>query len=69
MKTLTCSQVVWDRDNGGYVGKRGDGNYLKRKSSMLRGPRNVFVNEWRPPAEVFKQSTEGSKFSSCLDFR
>lgn len=65
--TILGGKVVWDRDNGGYVGKRGDGNYLKRESSMLRGPRNVFVNEWKPPAEVFEQSTRASKFSSCLD--
>lgn len=50
--TILRGKVVWNRDNGGYVGKRGDGKYLERESSLMPGSRNVFVNEWRPPTEV-----------------
>lgn len=47
--TILRGQVVWDRDQGGLAGKMGDGKYIKRTGSLLPGPRNVFVNEWRPP--------------------
>jgi dihydropyrimidinase len=47
--TLLRGQVVWDRDNAGLMGNIGDGQYHKRTASTLPGPRNVFVNEWRPP--------------------
>jgi dihydropyrimidinase len=47
--TLLKGKVVWDRDNRGLVGKVGDGQFIKRTASTLPGPRNVFVNEWRPP--------------------
>lgn len=47
--TLLRGQVVWERDRTGLVGKKGDGKYLKRTGSLLQGPRNIFVNEWRPP--------------------
>lgn len=60
--TILRGKVVWNRDEGGYVGKKGDGNYLERESSALPGPRNVFVNEWRPPTEVIAK--EVSKASN-----
>ena len=47
--TMLRGQIVWDRDGEGLVGKVGDGKYIKRIGSSLPGPRNVFVNEWRPP--------------------
>jgi dihydropyrimidinase len=47
--TLLRGHVVWDRDGKGLVGSVGDGKYHKRAASSLSGPRNVFVNEWRPP--------------------
>jgi len=47
--TMLRGKVVWDRDGGGFVGKSGDGKYIKRTASTLAGPRGVFVNEWRPP--------------------
>jgi dihydropyrimidinase len=47
--TLLRGQVVWERDRAGLVGKKEDGKYLKRTGSLLQGPRNIFVNEWRPP--------------------
>ena len=47
--TILRGQLVWHRDRGGLVGKMGDGKYIKRTPSLLPGPRNVFVNEWRPP--------------------
>jgi dihydropyrimidinase len=48
--TVLRGKVVWDRDNGGLLGVSGDGNFLRRGKSLLPGPRNVFVNEWIPPA-------------------
>jgi dihydropyrimidinase len=48
--TLLRGKVVWDKDNGGFLGKMGDGTYIKRTASTLAGPRNVFVNEWVPPS-------------------
>jgi dihydropyrimidinase len=47
--TILRGNVVWDRDGKGLVGKMGDGEYNRRTESRLPGPRNVFVNEWRPP--------------------
>lgn len=47
--TMLRGKIVWNRDEGGYVGVKGDGLYLKRTASTLAKPRNVFVNEWRPP--------------------
>lgn len=51
--TLLRGKVVWNRDEGGFVGKAGQGQYLKREASSLPGPRNVFVNEWRPPTQIY----------------
>ena len=47
--TILRGKIVWNRDDGGLLGERGYGNYIKRSESTLRGPRDVFVNEWRPP--------------------
>ncbi|KAF8231662.1 dihydropyrimidinase [Tricholoma matsutake] len=47
--TLLKGKVMWNRENGGLVGTVGDGQFIKRAASTLPGPRNVFVNEWRPP--------------------
>lgn len=47
--TVLRGAIVWNRDKDGLVGAKHYGNYIKRGSSLLRGPRNVFVNEWRPP--------------------
>ncbi|KAL1847730.1 hypothetical protein Plec18167_009302 [Paecilomyces lecythidis] len=47
--TMLRGKIVWNRDEGGYVGVKGDGIYLKRAASTLAKPKNVFVNEWRPP--------------------
>jgi len=47
--TILGGKCVWDKENGGFLGKVGDGSYIKRTSSTLRGPRGVFVNEWVPP--------------------
>ncbi|KAF8240234.1 dihydropyrimidinase [Tricholoma matsutake] len=47
--TLLKGKVVWNRENGGVIGRAGDGQFIKRATSALPGSRNVFVNEWRPP--------------------
>ena len=46
--TILRGMMVWDREGKGLVGKMGVGQYVKRTASSLPGPRNVFVNEWRP---------------------
>lgn len=46
--TILRGKVVWDRDNGGLLGKMGDGVFLKRGRSTLSKPRDVFVNDFRP---------------------
>lgn len=48
--TVLRGEVVWNRDRGGLVGQKGGGQYIQREKSSLRGPRNLFVNEWRPPS-------------------
>ena len=48
--TILRGKVVWDRDGVGLTGTKGDGQYIERGTSALPGSRNVFVNEWRPPA-------------------
>lgn len=44
--TILRGKVVFDRDNGGLVGKIGYGKFLKRKTSLLQGPLN---SEWALP--------------------
>ena len=46
--TILRGKVVWDKDGKGLVGQMGDGRYINRVGSLLPGPRNVFVNEWKP---------------------
>ena len=36
--TILRGQLVWDRDNGGVVGKKGFGKFLEREVSSLAGP-------------------------------
>jgi dihydropyrimidinase len=33
--TILGGQIVWDRDNGGIVGKKGQGRFLKRKPGTV----------------------------------
>lgn len=42
--TVLRGEVVWDKDNGGLVGSKGYGKFLKRGVSALAGPRND--GEW-----------------------
>lgn len=42
--TILRGQVVWDRDGGGLLGKKGYGKFLKRGKSSLPGPREE--GEW-----------------------
>ncbi|KAL1955612.1 hypothetical protein VTO42DRAFT_8415 [Malbranchea cinnamomea] len=46
--TILRGKVVWDRNNGGIVGQKGNGHFLKRGFSTLSKPREIFVNEFRP---------------------
>ncbi|KAJ0423188.1 hypothetical protein BJY00DRAFT_278874 [Aspergillus carlsbadensis] len=46
--TILRGKVVWNRDEGGILGKKSDGAYLKRGRSTLSRPREVFVNEFNP---------------------
>jgi dihydropyrimidinase len=42
--TILRGEVVWDRDNGGLVGKKGYGKFVARGKSSLAGPRKE--GEW-----------------------
>ena len=42
--TILRGEVVWDRDGGGLLGKKGQGVFLERGKSTLPGPRNP--GEW-----------------------
>ncbi|CEL03866.1 Putative Dihydropyrimidinase [Aspergillus calidoustus] len=46
--TILRGKVVWNRDEGGILGEKSDGGYLKRGRSTLSRPREVFVNEFNP---------------------
>ncbi|KAG2413077.1 hypothetical protein HFD88_010636 [Aspergillus terreus] len=46
--TILRGKVVWNRDQGGVIGRKGDGMFLKRGKSSLSRPRGVFVNEFDP---------------------
>jgi dihydropyrimidinase len=48
--TILRGKVVWDREQGGIVGQKGYGEFLKRGVSTLSRPREKFVNEFRPHA-------------------
>lgn len=41
--TILRGEVVWDKDNGGLLGKKGYGRFVKRGVSTLPGSRN---KEW-----------------------
>ncbi|KAK9457773.1 D-hydantoinase [Dipodascopsis uninucleata] len=45
--TILRGMIVWDRDNN-KIGPQGYGKFVKRTGNMLRQPRDVWVNEWRP---------------------
>jgi dihydropyrimidinase len=44
--TVLRGQVVWDRENGGLVGKKGYGKFLERGASSLAG--SVSKEDWSP---------------------
>lgn len=46
--TILRGKVVWDRDGEGIKGLKGEGRFLKRGSSTLGKPRDIWVNEFRP---------------------
>lgn len=46
--TILRGKIVWDRDGAGLMGVKGDGRFLKRGSSTLSKPRDIWVNDWRP---------------------
>ena len=46
--TIVRGQVVYSRDQGGVVGSKHSGRFLKRGVSTLSKPREVFVNEFHP---------------------
>lgn len=48
--TILRGRVVWNRDEGGILGRKGNGEFLKRGKSSLSRPRGVFVNEFDPYA-------------------
>lgn len=45
--TLLRGRVVWDRDNGGLLGEKGYGQFVKREQSALAKPR--MKGEWQLP--------------------
>jgi dihydropyrimidinase len=45
--TLLRGKVVWDKENGGLVGVKGYGRFVKRGTSALKGPR--MEGEWEIP--------------------
>ncbi|KAF2002467.1 D-hydantoinase [Amniculicola lignicola CBS 123094] len=45
--TLLRGEVVWDKENGGLLGKKGYGKFVRRDGSSLAGPRNK--GEWEIP--------------------
>jgi dihydropyrimidinase len=45
--TLLRGKVVWDKENGGLVGVKGYGRFVKRGTSALNGPRTD--GEWEIP--------------------
>lgn len=46
--TLIRGSVVWARNEGGIVGEKEYGKFVKRGKAGLRQPRNKFENEWIP---------------------
>lgn len=51
--TLLRGKVVWDRENGGLLGEKGYGKFIKREASSLAKPRNA--GDW----EIFEDGTFG----------
>jgi len=46
--TISRGKVVWARDEGGVVGDKSHGKFVKRVKNSLRQPRGKFENEWIP---------------------
>ena len=42
--TILRGEVIWDKENGGLLGKKGYGQFIPRDKSSLTGPRNE--GEW-----------------------
>jgi dihydropyrimidinase len=42
--TLLRGKVVWDKENGGLLGQKGYGKFIKREASSLAKPRHA--GEW-----------------------
>lgn len=46
--TIVRGTIVWARDEGGIVGNKTQGKFVRRIKAGLRQPRNKFENEWVP---------------------
>ncbi|RFU24412.1 hypothetical protein B7463_g11927, partial [Scytalidium lignicola] len=46
--TISRGDIVYARDEGGIVGSKAHGKFVKRIKGGLRQPRNKFENEWIP---------------------
>lgn len=46
--TFVRGNLVWARDEGGIVGEKTQGQFVRRIRTGLRQPRNKFENEWIP---------------------
>lgn len=46
--TISRGQIVWARDEGGVVGTKEHGRFVRRVKNGLKQPRGRFENEWIP---------------------
>ncbi|GAA5927769.1 hypothetical protein JCM10213_000888 [Rhodosporidiobolus nylandii] len=59
--TILRGKVVYDGTSNEVTAKPGYGQFLKRGNSTLQGPRNRWVNEWRPAYESTPEQEEAVK--------
>ncbi|ETI22544.1 dihydropyrimidinase [Cladophialophora carrionii CBS 160.54] len=46
--TISRGEIVWSRDEGGVLGNKSHGQFVRRVKTGLRQPRGKFENEWIP---------------------
>jgi dihydropyrimidinase len=58
LKTILRGKVVYDGETNEVLAQPGYGQWLKRGKSLLQGPRNRWLSEWRPLYEEERKQQE-----------
>ena len=65
LKTILRGQVVYDGETNEILAKPGYGAWLKRGKSILQGPKNRWLSEWRPLYEEEQKEKKATNGQKC----